>query len=421
MLGVGYLRQVVKSPSFSSLSSFAGSNILVSIIAGLGGLLQARWLDPATFGEFQQYGILAGYMGIGVIVVNDGLIRQYPYYIGKGDIKKALEVAGVAKWWYLIVASAMSGIMAVCMFYAMLCGNWRATVGWGAWIVISWMNTYGNFLGIMYRTSSDFKRLSANNLIASVYSFFALAFVRLWGYCGIAIRLASVAVFTIFLHRRYLPVKIKAVWKPTVLKQLSEISLKFALPAYFHSTGLTATKNALALYFCEKEGLGVFAMAVSFCTLAQGFSNALNQIFNVKIATRFGATESVRGCFMYSLRPALLGIALSMAIALGCGIAIDPFISIFLPKYAASIPVIKILLIGLVIMAMALPLLVIKAALMWKTAAVQAFSNFTATLLLIIILPKTPIHIAIATVAGGLVEVAIGYLALLLLAFRNSA
>ena len=419
MRGLSYIKGVVKSPSFSSLSAFAGSNILCSVIAGLGGLLQARWLDPSSFGEFQQYGILAGYIGIGVIFVNDGLIRQYPYYLGKGDREKAFEVAGVAQWWYLMVACAMSGVMALCMAYSLVRGNWRAVVGWGAWIVISWMSTYGTFLGIMYRTSSDFKRLSGNNLIASIYSFVALGFVRLWGYFGIALRLSSVAAFTIFLHRKYLPVKIKTVWRPQVFKELSGISLRFALPAYFHSTGLAATKNALILYFCAKEGLGIFTIATSFIALAQGFSNALNQIFNVKIVTRFGAKEDIRECFWYSLRPAMLGVALSLVVALVGGIVIGPFIRYFLPKYTASVPVIHVLLASLVTMAMGLPLLVIKAAMMWKTAATQSFVNFAVVILLIVMLPKTPIWVAVAVVSGGLAELVIGYAAMWLLVFRK--
>lgn len=417
--GVAYIRSVLKSPSFSSLSAFAGSNILVSILSGIGGLLQARWLDPSTFGEFQQYGILAGYIGIGVIFVNDGLIRQYPYYLGKGDRGKALEVAGVAKWWYLFVSCVMSLIMASCMVVAMSRGNWRAVIGWGAWVVISWMSIYGTFLGIMYRTSSDFKRLSLNSLCSATWSFVALVLVRLFGYCGLALRMVSVSIFNLYLNSKYLPVKIKAIRDFKRFKELATISLKFALPAYFHSTGLTATMNALTLYFCSKHGLGVFAVALSFQGLALTFSNSLNQIFNIKVITRFGSSEDIRDCFRYALKPAVLGMLLSLCVAAVGFVLIGPFIRLAIPKYVASIPVIQVLLFGIITASLNLPLLVIKASMMWKTAAVQAIFNFVVTISLIVLLPKSPVWVAVAMVCGGLTEALIGYMALWLLVFRK--
>ena len=417
--GTAYLRQVVKSPSFSSLTVFAGGNILCSILSGLGGLLQARWLDPATFGEFQQYGILAGYMSMGVILVNDGLIRQYPYYLGKGDKAKALEIAGVAKWWYVFVSCVMSLTMASCMVVSIFKGNWHAVIGWGAWIVVSWMSIYGTFLGIMYRTSSDFKRLSVNSLCAATWSFIALTLVRLFGYCGLAMRMASVAVFNIYLNSKHLPVKVKAICDFSKLKELASISLRFALPAYFHSTGLTATMNALILYFCSKQGLGVFAVAISFQGLALTFSNSLNQIFNIKVTTKFGASEDVRACLKYAIKPALLGMMLSFCIAVAGAFLIGPFIRLAIPKYVESIPVIQVLLFGIITSSLNLPLLVIKAAMMWKTAAVQAFANFAATISLIVLLPKSPVWVAVAMVCGGLMEPLVGYTALWLLVLRK--
>lgn len=420
MNNIPCIKQLFKSPSFSALAFFASGNILCSLLSGVGGLLQARWLAPAVFGEFQQYGILAGYMGIAVIFVNDGLIRQYPYYLGKGDKEKALEIAGVAKWWYVMVSCVMSLVMASLAVISMLKGDWRGVVGWGAWIIISWMTIYGAFLGIMYRTSSDFKRLSVNSLCSAMWAFFALLLVRLMGYYGLAIRMASTAIFNICLNSRYLPVTVKSICDFKRLKELAAISLKFALPAYFHSTGLTATMNALLLYFCSKEGLGIFAIALSIQGFALTFSNSLNQIFNIKIITRFGATEDIRECFKYAMKPAFLAIMLSVCVvAVGC-VLIGPFVRYVIPKYVDAIPVIRVLLLGIVTASLNLPLLVIKAGMMWKTAATQAFCNFVVTVILVVLLPKAPLWVAVAMISGGLAEAVIGYVALWLLVFRKA-
>lgn len=167
MVFVNYIKTIVRSPSFASFGAFAGSNIIATVIAGVGGLIQARWIAPEVFGEFQQYAILTGYLGILSQVVNDGLIRQYPYYLGKGMKDKALEVAGVAKWWFWVATFIGCSIFSVLTIKSIIQGDLYATLGWGAQIISVIALFYGVFLGIMYRTANDFKRLSLNNLISS--------------------------------------------------------------------------------------------------------------------------------------------------------------------------------------------------------------------------------------------------------------
>ena len=409
MIGFAYIQRVIKSPTFASFGAFAGSGVIVTVISGLGGLLQARWVAPEVFGEFQQYAILTGYLGILSQVVNDGLIRQYPYYIGKGDKEKALEVAGIAKWWFLLATSIGIAIFASLTIKAAIRGDLHAVLGWGAQIVAIVVAFYGAFLGIMYRTANDFKRLSLNNLIHASAGFSLLVLVRYFGYCGVATRNMLQNAVQVFVNHKYLPVKVKAHFEWAKFKDLSSISLKFSIPAYMHASGLSSTRGALLLYFCSKSGLGIYSMAVAFKLMVMGLSNSLNQIFNVKVITRYGQTENIWACLKYSARPAFLAALLSLCVVVGGWLGLPPFIKTFVPKYTAAIPVINVLLVSVLIAPLSLPLLSLKAALMWKSAAAQAFSNFIVTVSMILLLPKEPIMFAVATVCGEFSESLVGY------------
>ena len=408
------IRRGVSSTGVKTFAAFAGSNFLVSIINGFGGLLQARWVAPETFGEIQKYGILTTYLSIGILVVNDGLIRQYPYYIGKGQKEKALEVAGVAKWWFAFVGYLIGGFFTVMSLAAALRGDWRAACGWGVQITGTAAATYGIYLGIMYRTSSDFRRLAANNLLNSIVGFAALGLVRLWDYFGLACRMVSLSMVSLLINRYYVPVKVKAIFNLRELWRLSKISLRFSLPAYFHSSFLLASRRALILYYCFQTGLGLYSFAAALSVVVNGFSTALSQILNVKITTRFGETEDLLASFKSSLKPSLCGLALSIALIAICWFAMPFMVERFIPKYAEAIPCFRVLSFNLINQAFALPLLVFKAALMWKTAAFQALTNFAATVLLIFVLPKTITMVALATVLGCSAEIFIGYAALFL-------
>ena len=409
-MGFGsYLTTVIKSPTFASFGAFAGSNVIATVISGVGGLLQARWVAPEVFGEFHKYAILTGYLGILCQVVNDGLIRQYPYYIGKGQKDMALDVAGVAKWWFLVATFIGCAIFSVLTIKSAIQGNLHATLGWGAQIVSSIALFYGVFLGIMYRTASDFKRLSLNNLISSGVGFCLLVLVRFWGYCGVAARFMLFTGIQVFINHKYMPVKVKAHFDWKKFKELASISLKFSIPAYMHASGLTATRASLLLYFCGTSGLGIYAMAATFLGLAMNLSNSLNQIFNVKVITRYGQTENVWTCLRYALKPAFLAFLLSFCVVVGGWLCLPPFIRTFVPKYIEAIPVINVFLISVLLFPVGLPLLSLKAALMWKSAAAQAFSNFLVTVAMILILPKEPIMVAVASVCGGFSESLVGY------------
>ena len=409
MLLTNYIKTVIKSPTFTSFGAFAGSNVIATVIAGVGGLLQARWVAPEVFGEFQQYAILTGYLGILCQVANDGLIRQYPYYLGKGQKEMALDIAGVAKWWFLVATFIGCAIFSVLTIKSAIQGNLHATLGWGAQIVSVVSLFYGVFLGIMYRTASDFKRLSINNLISAGAGFGFLVLVRFWGYCGVAARFMLFTGIQVFVNHKYMPVKVKAHFEWKKFKELASISLKFSIPAYMHASGLTATRASLLLYFCNTAGLGIYSMAAAFKLLAMSFSNSLNQIFNVKVITRYGQTENIWTCLKYSARPAFLAFLLSLCVVVGGWLGLPPFIKAFVPKYTAAIPVINVLLVSVLIFPLALPLLSLKAALMWKSAAAQAFSNFLVTVSVILLLPKEPIMFAVATVCGEFSESLVGY------------
>ena len=119
------LFKIIKSSSFRTLGIFAGGNLLVAVLGGIGGLIQARWIGPEVLGEFAKYGILTVYFNIGLIFVNEGLSRQFPYLLGKGDRDAALKVAATAKWWYLLSCLVFSLVFAVLSLWSLSIGNYR--------------------------------------------------------------------------------------------------------------------------------------------------------------------------------------------------------------------------------------------------------------------------------------------------------
>ena len=341
-----YLWSVLKSPSLGMLAIFTGGNIFASLLGGVGGLIQAHWVSPEVYGEFRKYGILTTYFAIGTAFVHDGLCRQFPYYLGCGNREKALLVAGVAKWWYLFVSFVFTFFFLIMTFFALFNCDWNGVFGWLTQISVTIGSIYGAFLGVMYRTSSDFKRLSYNTIFSTLISVFTLPFVKLFGFLGLAIRLAGTNLFSIWINRRYLPVKVTARFNWQELKSLMAMSLRFSIPGYLDTSALSATFSVILLFACGQESVGLFAFALGLRTLVMAFNQSLTQIFNVKINLKYGETKNFRYCLVYSAYPSLCAIFVSLGIYVISVIMVGPFIRFVLPEYVAAIPLINILFLG---------------------------------------------------------------------------
>jgi hypothetical protein len=399
---MSFLRNIIKHPALSTLSIFAGGNLFVALLGGFGGLIQARWIGPEILGEFTKFGILTAYFNIGVVLVHDGLARQFPYLLGKGNKKEAHRVAATAKWWYLLLCWIFSIFFITLSLMSLLKGDYRSTVGWGAQILFIWSAIYGLYLGVIYRSSSDFKRLSYNSVIAKCVDFCALPMVKIWGYWGLAARTVIGSTVGLYLGSYYVPVKTKATFDKNSLMDLAKISLPISIPGYIGTSFLTASMSFVVLKYCGQHGLGIYGMAIIFQGVAMTLTGAIQQMFITKLMFKFGETEDVAACLKWAVRPTLLSVGASTVVALVLWFVIGPFITIFLPKYLESIPIIRILALQLPLSAAMLPLLIIQAALWFKIMAALTLTRVVACLAAVVVLPKT-LNVIVACIIFGVV------------------
>jgi hypothetical protein len=404
-----FLKKTIQSPSFRTLGIFAGGNLLVAVLGGIGGLIQGRWIGPEVLGEFGKFGILTVYFNIGLVLVNEGLSRQFPYLLGKGKKDEALKVAASAKWWYLLLSWSFSLVFAVLSLLSVMKADYRAAVGWGVQIPCVLMAIYGLYLNVMYRTLSDFKRLSYNGVIAKGIDFISLVFVNIWGYWGLAVRSVFGNTMGLYMNTRYAPVKVKASLDVKRLLGLARISLPLAVPGYIGSSFLTASLSVIVLTYCGEHGLGIYGMALSFQAMSLIPTQAIHQMFMTKLTYKYGETDDARACLKYMKVPTLLSVGAATVLALALCLVIGPFIRLMLPKYEEAIPVIRIFAMQLPISAAGTPLIIVSTALWYKDLLMMTFIRFLVPLAAIAIFPKTLNVISFCIVLGGACHLIAGY------------
>lgn len=403
------LGRFMQSQTYKTFAVFASVNMIVAIIQGLAGLLQARWVTSEVLGEFNKYGILTSYLALGTVFVQDGFVRQYSYFMGKGMRDEAISIASIAKTWYVIIAVISSLFFITMSLRSFFVGDYVAVAGWGAQCVAIIGSSYGIYMQTVYRRSLEFKRLSWNGLVASIVAFALLILVKVWGYYGLALRMVFTNIIRMFYDARYIPEKIRMSWNWDRFVSLVKISVPLSIEGYIRTSFLSATFGYLVLKYCSEKDLGLYGIAMSFEMFAMIFVTSLIQIFDVKMANKFGETDSILDSMKMLVKPVIIGVGISLLCLMVLCVCIAPFIRNFLPNYLDAIGVVYVLSISLPLGALMIPVRLLRVALRYKSIYCIAIVRLLTLIISVHFVPQTIEWFAGCKVLSEFVSIACGY------------
>ena len=88
---------------FFTWSALAGGNVISLLLRMVGGILQAKCVLPAVLGLYNSINLVLGYAPFLQLGILNGINRELPYYVGKGDRQRVNELAAAAQAWALAV------------------------------------------------------------------------------------------------------------------------------------------------------------------------------------------------------------------------------------------------------------------------------------------------------------------------------
>ena len=237
-------RRSVGRTVFLLVGALAGGNLLAMALRMAGGLIQARLVAPSVLGLFNSFGLILGYVPFLNIGVFNGLNREFPYFIGKGNRDHAQELAGVTQSWAFLLSGTVCTVMLGVALWKLLQGDLESAAGLAtnAFLAISlYYATY--YLQSTYRTSGDFTTLALANVIINSTAVAFVVFVVLFGYYGICLRALLVGVVSIASSTAGVP----CAWGRGGTSPISRISSKSAsrssVPANSIACGLQSTRR----------------------------------------------------------------------------------------------------------------------------------------------------------------------------------
>ena len=332
------LKSSVRPSLLYLVGSLAGGNYISMLLNLAGGVLLGRLVAPATLGLFNGIGLVLGYAPFLQLGILNGLNRELPYYVGKGDRKRVEELAAAAQAWALMVgaliAVALLGVAAWQLAHGEL---WQAA-GWltnAILAVFLFYNTY--YLQMTYRTAHDFSRLALVGVVQSFAGLVLLSLVAWLSFYGLCLRAFLIGALGAGILYYFRPVRVGPQWNAGHLKHLLMIGAPIFGVGQLYAWWAVGM-STLVLKFAGTEGMGLYSMVAMASSAMEYIPSAVSQILYPRMAEQFGRSNSLHELLSIALKPTLLtAVGLIPVIAIAWWI-VGPTVNFLIPAYANAVP-----------------------------------------------------------------------------------
>jgi O-antigen/teichoic acid export membrane protein len=278
-----------------------------------------------------------GYVPFLQLGVLNGLNRELPYYIGKGDREHAHDLTASAQAWALLVGGSVASVLLCVAVWQGMIGKINLAAGWGTFAAGAFFLFYSqNYLQVTYRTRGDFARLTFVNVSASVAGFFLVGLVWLFSFYGLCLRTLGISLVTFALLWRWRPVRVKPKWIKAHLVHLFKIGFPIFVVGQLYAWWFVLN-STLVLKFMDAKALGLFQLSVIVLTTIEMLPGSLGQIAYPRMASDFGQHHSLERLIQIIRRPIILMFLAMIPVVVLGWFAIPLLVNHFLPNYSDGI------------------------------------------------------------------------------------
>jgi O-antigen/teichoic acid export membrane protein len=355
---IGNLRSRISGSrqTIRSVLALLSSSVVSSVLTAAGGLLVARFIGPEVNGSFRAYTIPLTYLIFLHLGTWDGLWRQIPYYVGKEMPEKVDAIASAAGAFNLLISIVVSCGFVFCAAYSLAHHDFYGFAGWLSQVLCCWGVFYGGYLTSTYRTLHHFVTLSRIQVYQTLLNFgmvFSLPFLGFYGLCA---RVGFPSFLSVWLYHRSRPLKVNYRFDTKAFRELIRIGLPFSFWGNLYTSVWTATESTLVFSFAGVSDLGLFSVAIVMAGAVNSLPMAIWQVLTPRVVTNLAREGSVRNANarIVWVTAGLTGFMILIACA--GSFLLNIFVPLFIPKYVAGIPVMKVCLWFPVVQAAFLPM-----------------------------------------------------------------
>ncbi len=363
-------------------------------------------------GVFRTFGLVAGYLAFLHLGVFDGLQREIPLQLGRGNQAKAEQAASACLVWIMLVSLACGTVFLGLALRAAYSRDWMHFWGWLAYAPVIVSTFYGGYLGTTFRTGQQFIRLSKISVIQAVAGTMLLPLFPILGYYGACLRSGVSSVTNMFFLHRWQPMRVSPRINWSDFREVIRIGLPLSGAGYIYTSLWVSLEGSFVLKWFGIKMLGLYSMAVFVRTVVTQLAQNMNQVMNVRIYEQYGRSGRVEDCVRLIFRPTVFAVLASLPMIILGFFALPWAVKFLIPNYTESITLMRIMLLGMPIMFLTLPVTIL-----WATgrrvdcflSIIMGFLAFGGLSLIFHYLKFGILSILIASMLGQMINVLVSY------------
>jgi len=330
-----------KRRSFGFLAgSVVGGSAVSMAFQMIGGVLIGRLVAPATLGLFAGIGLVLGYVPLLQLGVLNGLNRELPYFVGKGDRQRVTQLAAAAQAWALLVGGIVCAALLGVAGWQLAHGELWKAAGWFTNAILAVLLFYNGYLQTTYRTSQDFARLALAGVLQSSVGLALIASVAVLNFYGLCLRALLAATAGALILFWWRPVRIGPRWGAEPLKHLLRIGVPIFVVGQANTLWAVANRT-LVLKLAGTEGIGLYSMAVLAGTAMALLPTAVSQIVYPRMAEHYGRMGNAADLFRIALRPMIVTAVALVPVIAAAWLLAGPAVRLIMPAYVDAVPAIQ--------------------------------------------------------------------------------
>ena len=325
------------------------SATLAKLIGAVTALILPKLLDPGNYGAWVMLLLVISYAPIVALGTVEALLRQYPYYIGRGESVKARECE-----------ESVLGSICLTALFLIICGIFSSLIIADTGLIAyrqeitlifftAAISSFSQFYYFRYAAHQIFKAFSIlDTLRAIVNLLFVCVFAWLWGLKGAVIGYLLVEVIVcissgILSIHQCGNVRIRfdreGIWE----------AIKIGFPITIIWWALTlqsSVDRVVSSSFLGKEMTGYYGLGISIVSMMVLIPRTVNRVLYPRINEEMGKNTGVPQLAKFVISPVRI-LSLFIPLFIGSLIIILPTVYKFVfPKYYQGMPSAQILLIG---------------------------------------------------------------------------
>jgi O-antigen/teichoic acid export membrane protein len=331
------LRQELKSRRSGAL--FVLSVMTVNVASILGSVFAFRWIDPASMGVWHTLLLASSYATIVRLGLINGMGRELPFALGRGDVARAQRIAATSMA-YTIASSALVALAFIVALFPLHNAGRAWQVALPAMGISTAANLYLAYVLAMFRSESDFARLTRIHVFQAVTCLFLPPMIAMFGFAGLCIHTLVQSVVVAAVAHAARPLRVPLRFEPWLARELLLTGLPLFGAAYLQTLA-AGFDRVILLQRGSVATVGYYAPAAAILAALAIVPGAVSTYVYPRMSYALGGGCRETVLRRMAVRAALASALASLPLVVVGWLAAPVVIERYFAQYAPSIPAVR--------------------------------------------------------------------------------